>query len=99
MPGMGSDPEQAGGSNVSRDAPTGPSGPEREYARQQREQQERAAGESDRARRTTVQAGEEGAFEQGPPPQTGMGATDEFHGEGARAPGSNVDRNDDTRPR
>lgn len=99
MPGVGSDPEQAGGSNVPRDAPTGPSGPEREYARQQREQQERAAREAQRARETTVKAREEGAFEQGAPPDTGMGATDEFHGEGARAPGSNVERDDDTRAR
>jgi len=98
MPGMGTDSEQAGGSNVPRDAPTGPSGPEREYVRQQREQQERAAREAQRARETTVEAREEGAFEQGAPPGTGMGATDEFHGEGARAPGSNVGRDDDTRP-
>jgi len=99
MPGVGTDREQAGGSNVPRDAPTGPSGPEREYARQQREQQERAAREAQRAREATIEAREEGAFEQGAPPDTGMGATDEFHGEGARAPGSNVGRDDDTRPR
>lgn len=99
MPGGGNGPRASRRIERAARRADRPSGPEREYVRQQREQQEQAAREAQRARETTVKAQEEGAFEQGAPPEAGMGATDEFHGEGARAPGSNVERDDDTRPR
>ena len=110
MPGTG--PETPG-SNVPRDAPTGPSGPQREYVRQQEErrraeeeyvrQQQEAEriAQRDAQRRAQETAADAQEQTRGVTDLTGKGRSpsgpmDQTPGD-AESPGSNVERDDDTR--
>ncbi len=111
MPGMGGGTP---GSNVPRDAPTGPSGPERERARQEeqrrRMEEELARQEAEAARRAQAEAQRRAQQTAADAQEQTRGVTD-FIGRGqspsgpmdqtpggdAESPGSNVERDDQTK--